>query len=674
MSLPVISNMIECSTANNNNNNNNNNNHNHNHNNQQQHEQQHQHEQQQQQHEQQRQRETARKLFEQQQFTEGIDLLTSFINQSSTADLHCDRAEGYFQFQKFNRALRDANSALADQPKLERALVVKGKSLLQLLRPLDAYNVFQNINSGSTELNELMTAAMEQMEQNRKALATLYKGFFTLSKADLHIHFSGCGTAPIWETIMKNNNRTLTDQEKQKLIREIVLVLNPDIKTLPLDEPTLDSLEHYLPDDTHRNIVKEYWSTLKSQWQVAGGGVQLDNASLLYGNLNPFWNNIPSRSKFVEKPKEDRFSLFQKNLFLPSEIFLNETATREALFKYVTLAYSRERVTYVEMSCNFPTKENLQVMISAAQNAEKLSSVDLRFLFQTNRDVLKVPSRGIPNEVWTTLENTCTFLTELKWRDKEWNKFMELKANLGPNIFVGFDLAGDETVKYGCRFVSSQFLKELKSLDRSFPLGVLIHFGEITAVKNDEKIRNCIKAGFAALSILAEEKIPYAIGHGIHLLDWVNDSQLLNWCQSETLLSLLRNARRIEVCPFSNWYIIDEAPIVRNKLTAMIEQKLPVVLASDDPLNFTQPSDIGWLFQLPASVANSPDLIPCLPEMSVLTLQYLFAGMGENAIPIECLRAMADRSMKTGFGSPRFLQISTDSQSNSILQDMPSWI
>ncbi len=141
-------------------------------------------------------------------------------------------------------------------------------------------------------------------------------------------------------------------------------------------------------------------------------------------------------------------------------------------------------------------------------------------------------------------------------------------------------------------------------------LGVRLHLGEqFQPINPTEKQIQTMKAGFATLNILQNSGIKTAIGHGIFLGNWI-DYLSEGWCGKDTLSKVIGNCWRIEICPFSNIFLIFGKPSsdglggvdascfkeFKRHVDRVRELNSKIAIGSDDPLLFHSYSDVHRFF------------------------------------------------------------------------------
>ena len=376
------------------------------------------------------------------------------------------------------------------------------------------------------------------------------------------------------------------------------------------------------------------------------GGKDLGSVKMLFGEANPFMSNILSRKKLQEiceketkslSHEHNKFKMFQNQQSLPSNVLDIIPDFRKRLLVSIAQCYAKENVQCVELSLRFKAGQRyrniLKELIVIAHEVKERNNVDIRFLLMISRNKVLTPVKFESfDETKKSLINNAPSLTKII------NSLLNLSDD-ELSYIAGFDLAGDEIKTLGCSFLHSDFIRFVSKRG----LGLRIHFGEITKCdisKNTPDLINIVKTGFASLSILLDNNIKVAVGHGIFLMEWINE--LVTWCEPHILMSIMRDLYRIEVCPLSNWYLVcNDDKEIKLRISEMIKAGLNVVIGSDDPLFFTKCADLLSYFRIPSDNVPGNDF--------VVTLQYMFLAYGDNAIDPNILKEIALRSCSLRF-------------------------
>lgn len=384
----------------------------------------------------------------------------------------------------------------------------------------------------------------------------------------------------------------------------------------------------------------------RTQAELAGA-----DRGLARGTDNTFWRNIRRRQLGVDAAT--RFRMFSKQFSLFTDHVVSHDGIRDKVLGYATGNYATECVRRVEMSVQLSRSENW-LEFCRGVGAHR-PDVDVRFLLQLNRHQRLFARVTADEQVrweqcFARQSSTLALLQQMPLSSSTEQYLRDgIALAESDGHVVGFDLAGNETEHFGIPFVAPWIVEELKRLT----LGVRIHLCEIIpADAADAASIRSVKAGIAAILSLMDQGVPVAVGHGLHLLAWISRLQDEGWFDNggadlKDPLEQLRRLRRIEVCPFSNWYLVTEAPLIFRCVQEMVAADLPIVIASDDPVFFTRPDDACSFFMFTPAMGN-PRIFygNLLEDGSVLTLQYLFLA---RCLSTKHLCAIAARSLKAVF-------------------------
>ena len=349
-------------------------------------------------------------------------------------------------------------------------------------------------------------------------------------------------------------------------------------------------------NDYSDDEIERYMKDLDTNL-MCGAGISNKEFAIAYGERR---NILKLRSIALGDTFRDFATKF--SLFVAIFDAIKNPTFREEMIVATCENYHNENVSYVEFSVSIGSVlKGSNEYISAAKRALNECGVTVRYLIETHRDQVEaqtvlrkkgklqnidLSNLNLPAVCQTLLcsqlkknisENICNELDSLL-SDEDFRKY-----------FIGFDLVGEER-RIGIPMVTTTLLPIMKKHN----LCARIHLGE-----QNEVDLNVIRAGFAAFQIFKDNNIPYAVGHGLKLLDAIEQLSRGEgaFADKEYLINLLREAVRIEICPFSNLFInsskhpLEMAQHINqfiDYVTVMKDLNLPLVLGTDNATLFDQ--------------------------------------------------------------------------------------